>query len=496
MKLRDALSLFSFSLLLFAGAAMHMGCANIIPPTGGPKDTLPPVLLTAAPVEFAKHVSGNKIVFKFDEYIDYKDIRTELVVNPVPKIDPITDSHLQTVTVKLKDTLQPNTTYTLNFYKGIKDVNEGNILRNFTYVFSTGDHIDSGQFFGNVVVALTGKPDSSMVVILEKKLDDSAVFKERPRYLTKVDTMGRFVFEHIEQGRYAVYAIRDEGGSHKYLSRSQLFAFADAPVDVRLSTAPVTLYAYQEVPETKSSTKSGSSGSGGSSGSSGGTSGGNNNSSKPSRRAKDKDRRLELETNATNGVFDILDTFKLSFTTGLKIFDSTLIRFTDENFKDIPLNRYRWVRDTTNKHFYLAYIWPLETKFNLILAKTFAVDSADRKLLKDDTIAFKTKKDIDYGEVRVRVFNLDLSRKPVLLFYSGDALKVSIPFGNKKEVQKLLFKPGDYELRILYDANGNGKWDTGEFFKKHKQPEKVITVMKKFTVKANWDNDRDITLSP
>src|SRR5580658_4015863 len=489
MKLRDALSLFSFSLLLFAGAATHMGCANIIPPSGGPKDTLPPVLLTATPVEFSRHVSGNKIVFKFDEYVDAKDIRTELVVNPVQKIEPLSEGHLQTVTVKLKDTLLPNTTYTLNFYKGIKDVNEGNILRNFSYVFSTGDHIDSGQFTGNVVLAVTGKPDSSLVVILHKKLEDSAVFKERPWYLTKVDTLGQFQFQHIQPGKYAIYALKDEGGSHKYLSRSQLFAFHDGNIDVTSAGGYVNLYAYQEVPETKSSSKSGNSNG------AGGTSGGNNNQTKSTKKSRDKDRRLELETNVTNGVFDILDTFKLSFTTGLKIFDSTLIRFTDENFKDIPLNRYRWVRDSTNKHFYLAYVFPLETKFNLILDKAFAVDSADRKLLKDDTIAFKTKKDIDYGEIRIRVFNLDLSKKPVLLFFSGDVPKVSIPFGNKKEVRRLLFKPGDYELRILYDTNGNGKWDPGEFFGKHKQPEKVITVMKKFTVKANWDNDRDITLT-
>src|SRR5580658_4753880 len=232
MKLRNAVLLFVFSFLLIAGAATHMGCAVRMAPTGGPKDTLPPVLISALPVEFAKHISDKKIVFKFDEYIDGKDLRTELVVNPVPKVEPITDSHLQTVTVKLKDTLQPNTTYTLNFYKGIKDVNEGNILRNFTYVFSTGDHIDSGQFAGNVVLAQTGKPDSSLVVVLQKKLEDSAVFKERPWYLTKVDTLGQFQFQHIQPGKYAIYALKDEGGSHKYLSRSQLFAFHDGNIDV------------------------------------------------------------------------------------------------------------------------------------------------------------------------------------------------------------------------------------------------------------------------
>jgi uncharacterized protein (DUF2141 family) len=485
MKLRNAVLLFVFTFLLIAGAAIHMGCAVRMAPTGGPKDTLPPVLINAIPVEFSKHISDKKIVFKFDEYIDGKDIRAELVVNPVPKVEPITDSHLQTVTIKLKDTLLPNTTYTLNFYKGIKDVDEGNILRNFTYVFSTGDHIDSGQFAGSVVLAQTGKPDSSLVVILHKKLDDSAVYKDRPRYLTKVDSTGRFVFDHIEPGRYAVYALKDEGGSHKYLSKSQPFAFADAPVNVGVSTAPLTLYAYSEVPEVKASKTGTGTGSGGTS-----------TQTKSSKKSKEKDKRLELETNTANGVFDILDTFRISFKTGLKAFDSTLIRFTNENFGDISLKQYRWVRDTTNKNFYLVYFFPLDTKFNLILAKPFAIDSAGRMLLKDDTITFRTKKDIDYGEVRIRVFNLDLKRKPVLLFYSGDVLKYSYPFGNQKEIRKVLFKPGDYELRILYDTNGNGKWDPGQFFGKHLQPEKEVTVMKKFTVKANWDNDRDITLGP
>lgn len=486
MKLKDAPLLFIVSFLLMAGIITGTGCANIIPPTGGPKDTLPPVLLTATPVEFSKHVSSNKIVFRFDEYIKADNIRTELVVNPVPKVEPTTDGHLQTVTVKLKDTLQPNTTYTLNFYKGIMDVNEGNILRNFTYVFSTGDHIDSGSFGGNVLLALTGRPDSSLVVVLHKKLEDSAVFKDRPRYLTRVDTTGHFQFEHIEKGRYAVYAMKDEGNSHKYLSKSQLFAFADAPVDVSSATAPLTLYAYSEEPETKSASKSGN----GTSGSSGGA----NLQTKSNKKSKEKDRRLELQTNTTNGVFDILDTFRISFATGMKSFDSTLVRFTNENFGDIPLNQYRWVRDTTNKNFYLAYRWPLDTKFNLILPKAFGEDSAGRKLLKDDTISFRTKKDIDYGEVQIRVFNLDLSRKPVLLFYSGD-LKYSYPFGNKKTIRQILFKPGDYELRILYDTNGNGKWDTGHFFGKRQQPEKIVTVLKKFTVKANWDNDRDINMN-
>ena len=103
---------------------------------------------------------------------------------------------------------------------------------------------------------------------------------------------------------------------------------------------------------------------------------------------------------------------------------------------------------------------------------------------------------MQYGEIRIRVFNLDLARRPVLQLFQNDALKYSFPFGNRREIRKLLFKPGDYELRILYDKNGNGKWDPGSFFGKRRQPELVVPLLKKFTVKANWDNDRDITLSP
>jgi uncharacterized protein (DUF2141 family) len=490
MKLQNGLLSFVFFSLVIIGAFTHSGCANIIPPTGGPRDTLPPVLISATPVEFKTNFTGNKIIFKFDEYIDAKDIRTELLVSPVPKIEPLSDGHLQTVTIKLKDTLLANTTYSLQFYKGIKDVNEGNILRGFTYVFSTGNHIDSGYFAGNVVLALTGKADSSMIVLLHKKFDDSAVAKDRPRYITRVDTNGRFVFRYIEPGRYALYAMKDEGGSHKYLSKSQLFAFADSPVVISQNTAPTILYAYSEVAD-KGGSKSGSSNSG--------SSGSNGSGSTPAKttkpsKSKDKDKRLQISTNTTNSVFDVLDTFKVTSATGVKTFDSTLIRFTDENFKDINIKQYRWVRDTLNKNFYLFFSWPLDTKYNLILAKTFATDSAGRKLLKDDTIAFRTKKDIDYGEIRIRVFNLDLTRHPVLLFYQSEVLKYSYPFGSRKEIRQYLFKPGDYELRILYDANNNGKWDPGQFFGKHRQPERVITIRKKFTVKANWDNDWDYTI--
>lgn len=487
MKFKNGL----LSFLLVSGSLLYVlsnwGCANIVPPSGGPRDTLPPRLVSATTPNFSYNVSvtPNKVVFTFDEYIDVKEVSDNLIVNPVPKTTPVVDSKLRTMTLRIKDTLQPNTTYTFNFGKAVRDVNEANILRNFTYIFSTGPYIDSMEYSGNVILAATGKTDSSLVVILHKKMDDSAVVKDRPRYLAKVDTTGHFHFHHLEPGTYAVYAMKDEGSSHKYLSKSQLFAFADSPVDIGAHSQAITLYAYSEKTEVKKS-----------------TTGANGNGNKTPNLAKmsDKERekkrseRLQFTTNTQGGAFDILDTFTFKFNDALELFDSSRIRFTDENFSDIDAKNYRFQRDTSNKKFWLFYPWPLDTKFNIIASRDFAHDSLGRRLLKLDTITFRTKKDIDYGEVRIRIPNLNLTRNPVLQFVQQDVVKYKYVFGRSKQFKVQLFAPGEYELRILYDTNQNGVWDPGEFFGKHLQPERVVTVRKKFTIKANWDNDLDITL--
>lgn len=499
MKVRNGLLSFFLFASLLTGTIGHSGCASIGSPTGGPRDTIPPRLVFVTPADTTRNFTGNKIVFAFDEYIDPKDIRTELIVSPVPKTDPIVDSKLKVLTLKIKDTLEPNTTYTLDFGKSIRDYNEGNILKNFRYVFSTGGHIDQGSFGGTVVVAQTGKVDSSVIVLLHRKFSkadglkkndsavfrdgDSAIAKDRPRYITRIDSNGRFLFRNLEHGVYNVYAMKDEGGQHKYLSKAQLFAFADSPVVISENTPAVALFAYSESGDNGKPASKPSPGTAAPS-----------TTSKKSAKEREKDRRLKFQTNVANSVFDVLDTFKLSFATGLRSFDSTQLRFTDENFKDIDPRRYRYVRDTSNKIFALYYNWPTETKFNLILPKTFGQDSAGRKLNKDDTISFQTKKVIDYGEIRIRVINLDMTKHPVLLMLQSDNVKYAFAFTNRREVRKLLFPPGEYDLRVLYDTNGNLRWDPGQFFGKKIQPEKVKPLKKKLSVKANWDNDVDYTM--
>ena len=109
-------------------------------------------------------------------------------------------------------------------------------------------------------------------------------------------------------------------------------------------------------------------------------------------------------------------------------------------------------------------------------------------------ISFKTKNQSEYGSLKLKFRSLDTTRHPVLLFVSGDAIIKSYVFGNSTEYSQALFLPGEYELRILYDDNKNGKWDPGEFFGKHRQPEIVKPIERKITVKPGWQIEFDISL--
>lgn len=466
-------------LLLFSAIAIVLiisgaGCANIVPPMGGPRDSLPPVLISANPKDSMLNFTGNRINFVFNEYVEVQNIQENLTVSPTPKVNPVIEYKLRTVTVKIKDTLEKNTTYAIDFGNALRDINEGNVLKDFTYVFSTGATLDSSTFSGRVIVAETGRPDSTLVALLHRSGDDSAVVKERPRYYTKLDSSGHFRFRFLAPGTYYLYALKDEGGAKRYTSKSQLFAFAEAPVVIGGNASPVTLYAYTELEEEDKKR----------------TPVQRTTQTKPK---KEEDKRLKFQVNLENGFQDLLGDFKITFNDPLKTFDSTKLVFTDAKFTPIP--NYSLTRDTTNTILTLKHTWKENTEYNLILDKDFASDSLDRKLLKTDTIKFTTKKQSDYGSIRLRFPSVDLSKNPVLLLVQNEKVIFSAPL-TSKEFFTRLFNPGEYDMRILYDANSNGKWDPGSFFEKRRQPERVEHINKKLTVKPNWDNEMTVTLTP
>ena len=167
------LFLFSSLILVILKIQVLTGCANIIPPTGGPRDSLPPLLVKVTPPDSIRSFSNKTITFTFDEFIE--DVQQQnpyqnVMISPNPDTFPLIESKLRTLTVKLKDALEPNTTYHIDFGDVIKDVNERNVLNNFSYIFTTGDAIDTLQLSGNVVIAETGGIDTTMVVMLFPRL--------------------------------------------------------------------------------------------------------------------------------------------------------------------------------------------------------------------------------------------------------------------------------------------------------------------------------------
>ena len=151
-----------------------------------------------------------------------------------------------------------------------------------------------------------------------------------------------------------------------------------------------------------------------------------------------------------------------------------------------------WAIDSSRTKISLAVKW-IEAKVYLLIVDSSAIiDSANNHLVNADTIRFYAKEQANYGNVVLRFSNLDLIKHPVLQLVQGDEIKYSYAL-NALEWSNKFINPGEYEIRILFDSNNNGKWDTGDYSKKL-QPEKAITLKDKLAIKANWDNERDIKL--
>jgi hypothetical protein len=184
----------------------------------------------------------------FDEYITLQNTNENLVISPNPKNIPLVDSKLHNITIKMRDSLEKNTTYSFNFGKAIKDVNEGNVAKELTYVFSTGNKIDSNQYNGYVFLAETGKTDSTLIVVLHNNMHDSSIQKNRPRYYAKVNGKGAFSFKYLPEGKFAVYVVPNDF-SKKYDDSTKIFAFLKEPILINGYSRNDTLFAYQRVQE-------------------------------------------------------------------------------------------------------------------------------------------------------------------------------------------------------------------------------------------------------
>lgn len=220
----------AFSVLLY-------GCATESAPTGGKEDKEAPVMKQASPANYSTHFSSNKIEITFNEFIQQGSFSQTLISPPMDK-PPIYGMHGKTLVIKLRTELLPNTTYTINFGDDIKDLNNGNIAPNFTYVFSTGDYIDSQSVSGKVILASDGTPAESIVVGLYPKDSSNGVQHQKPIYFAKTSKAGTYQINNVKADKYNMYALKDQNFNYIYDQPNELIGFIDSLIDLT-DTIPV-----------------------------------------------------------------------------------------------------------------------------------------------------------------------------------------------------------------------------------------------------------------
>lgn len=224
---------------MIAAAMLVAACANMGRPEGGPRDELPPVYVRSNPAIGQLNVKGNKITVEFDENIALDDAMNKIVVSPAQRTTPAISSNAKRVTVELRDTLLPNTTYTIDFADAVKDLNEGNVLDGLALDFATGDTIDTLRISGMVFEAQTLEPAQGMLVGVYSNLEDSAIHTLPMDRITKTNQLGQFTIRNLKEGTYRIFALNDVNRDYHW-DRSEDVAFYDVTISPTATPTTVT----------------------------------------------------------------------------------------------------------------------------------------------------------------------------------------------------------------------------------------------------------------
>ena len=247
MNLRNTKYLIATILL----ACLLYSCASIGRPTGGPKDVDPPVFLSSNPAPNTTNYNKPTIELTFNEYVVLKDQSTKVVVSPAQKENPIIRGNGKKIYVEFRDTLLPNTTYSIDFSDAIQDNNENNPLNDFSFAFATGDTIDTLQISGILLNARDLEPQKEFFVGIHSCLDDSAFTTLPFERIARTNELGQFTVRNIKPGRYHIFALNDVDRDYKF-ARSEDLAFLDEiiiPSATEIETSD-TIFTSQMVTDT------------------------------------------------------------------------------------------------------------------------------------------------------------------------------------------------------------------------------------------------------
>lgn len=517
-------------------------CAQRGMPGGGPIDSLPPVVLKTKPANFTTRFKDKTIRIDFDEYIKLKDPATQILISPPMEIKPgirPQGQAMKYIEIELRDSLQPNTTYTINFGQSIEDNTEGNALPFYKYVFSTGDYIDSLTVSGTVKDAFRRETKDQLTVMLYKLDDqytDSVIYQKPPTYIAYTrDSTNTFEFENIAEGSYRIAALQDKNQNYKFDPKTEkigflsdtihipteenynfrlfrerskfkaskltqeslhhlLFAFEAGAeeVDVKMiSEKPAgfkEVYYKREKNDSISYwfhpyfeadsllfeiTK------------------GEIKDTLTTRLKEIESDSLKIKAEPTSG-FGLRDRFVLSANTPLVEVHPELFRILDKDSASVAF--------TTNfkKEINKLYVdFEVKEKENY---KFRALPGAIKDFFgkENDTLNYNlnTKAETDYADVRITFGNI--RQYPVIVQMTnekGETKREQIHQEEDGNVFDFPFvEPGSYFIRLIYDENNNGRWDTGNYLKQQ-QPEQVIYMKNPLEVRKNWEISQSYNLS-
>lgn len=507
---------------------MVNACAHVGKPTGGEKDETPPVLVRVVPGNETRNFKGQEIILEFDEYVVIRDLMKNLLISPPVKNMPVIEPSgipSKRFKIKFQDSLQPNTTYQINFGESIADNNEGNKLKNLKLVFSTGPVIDSLSLKGKVTpLHFEDKPEVILVGLYDaSKFTDSIVFKEKPYYVAMVDGNGFFEMNFLKAGTYKIIALGDNNRDYKYQQGEESIGFLDDSIRLPGDTL-VHLYLFKEQPplsieniEQKSAhhivTKFK----------------GSPDSLKvsiktPLQRQEsfiDNDEwhlwyetshdSIKLEIPLPKGRIkkfyrkrnDQEDSLQTAIVRNSRLnpLDSVLIS-GNMPLEKIDSEKLQLLEDSIPVSFGLQK--SLRGQFRLTFKKNFG-KTYNLTILPHSITGFTGQKNKDTVHSNFKIPKKEQFGKLILHLNNNHQLPLFVELINNKKITRQsrtqagndfvleYLIPGSYTLRIVWDINRNNHWDTGNYLR-HVQPERSFEPEKKIEIRANWDVDQSLNL--
>jgi hypothetical protein len=535
------------TLLLAVVFLCFQRCAQVAPLTGGVRDTTPPKLIEAIPSVPSINFNSNEILLRFDEYVQLKDLKNQLLVSPSLKTEPeVTADGKKIRMVLKKEELQPNTTYRIYFGKAIADMTEGNPIANFEYVFSTGTYIDSLKVSGIIKDAFTETNVADVLVGLfeSRNFSDSMVYKKKPDYITRSVASGSYAFEHLPAKPFRVIAFTDKNKNYIYDGETEKIGFANTELLLNSDTS-VNISIFQELPARTYIKKTVSPYYGllniiynqksvfkiqplflQASGAIRETSAGAEKDtitvvydgmkdslglivqdviSKKYDTVKinlpklnlSRKKSLSLTSNLNGGVLPINIPFQFSFLNSI------------DTLKTNPAKVYlTYAKDSVRKEepAVIRYNWPLQAELMNSLTEgteyKLQIDTAafyDLNGRYNDSLVLKFKRQAktELGHVTLKVLlNKKQSYIIQLINEKGivsreENISLSLSSSNAVSIDFTGITPGIYTVKVVFDNNENKKWDTGNFMR-HKQAENVFISSKQVKVIPDWDVEEEI----